>query len=419
MQLREPRIWLVHDPEDAPASTRALHALADLGRGIAVVRVTPGPQTLQSIAADLLKALGKDHSLPGTMRNGEENWRRASVWMSGERVRQLIVDRAETLQPKRWQDFIGLAAHCGLDLWLVAHGGSLTRGQREMLDDWPLAEVTIKQFLAMHPNPGTDTDAEARVKPDGPVEPFPAVPRSDFTTFRADCHLLLEPEAYERVEGEMRYAADLTRRWLSEAVTPDSAAMKEHLRELIEGCRFTDLALARLRAAQAVCLVAGLLVTVDLERLAASTRTARPLIDEQLVRELRRYACTRRAAASLISCLTGASPEAISRLNVNDVAEAEVRIAGKTFGVPALARGVLVAHIHARLQAGAGPDDALLSNAHRGSLGERCTPRTARRSIDDVARASGLMLWDERSTKEDRSNQQWLRRRGVSVSVIG
>ena len=28
MQLREPRIWLVEDPEDAPASTRALHALA-------------------------------------------------------------------------------------------------------------------------------------------------------------------------------------------------------------------------------------------------------------------------------------------------------------------------------------------------------------------------------------------------------
>ena len=66
MQLRDPRLWLVHDPEDAPASTRALHALADLGRGVAVVRVTPGLQALQPIAADLLEALGKDHSLPGT-----------------------------------------------------------------------------------------------------------------------------------------------------------------------------------------------------------------------------------------------------------------------------------------------------------------------------------------------------------------
>jgi hypothetical protein len=418
VQLREPRLWLVHDPEDAPASTRALHALADLGRGVAVVRVTPGLQTLQPIAADLLKALGKDHSLPGNIRSGEENWRRASVWMSGERVCQLIVDRAEALQPKRWQDFIGLAAHCGLDLWLVVHGGSLTRGQREMLDDWPLTEVTIEQFLAEHPDPGTDTDTEAPVKPDGPVEPFATVPRSDFTTFRADCHLLLAPEAFKRVEREMRYAADLTRRWLSETATPDSAGMKEHLRELIEDCRFTDLALARLRAAQAVCLLAGLLVTVDFERLAASMRTPRPLIDEQFVGELRRYACTRRAAASLISCLTAASPEAISRLNVSDVSDHEVRIAGKKFGVPAVARGVLAAHIHARLQAGARPDDALLSNAHCGSLGERCTPRTARRSIDDVARASGLMLWDERNTKDDHGDQQWLRRRGVSVSVV-
>ena len=151
---------------------------------------------------------------------------------------------------------------------------------------------------------------------------------------------------------------------------------------------------------------------------AASMRTPRPLIDEQFVGELRRYACTRRAAASLISCLTAASPEAISRLNVSDVSDHEVRIAGKKFGVPAVARGVLAVHIHARLQAGARPDDALLSNAHCGSLGERCTPRTARRSIDDVARASGLMLWDERNTKDDHGDQQWLRRRGVSVSVV-
>ena len=420
MKLPEPRLWLVSDPEDTPASTRALHALADLDGGVVVVRVTPGSSVLHTMAKDLLTALGKDHGRPGGVRCAEENWRRCAAWLSAERVRHLIVDRAETLSPNRWQDFIGLAAHCGASLWLVAHGGSLTRGQREMLDDWPLTEMTFDQFIAEQAaHAPTDPGRPgAPIACGSPAPDFPVLPRSDFTTFRADCRLLLAPDAFQSVEVEMRHAADMTRRWLAAAAEPDAAAMKEHLRELIKDCRSTDQALARLRAAQAACLMGGLLVTVDLERLAGSTETARPLIDRHLVDQLRAFTSPHHAAVALVACVTGASPAALSRLNMSDATGLAVTVDGRSCRVPEIAQSLLAAHLHQRLAAGAVADDALFSDAHRGELGERRTYRVLRRVINLVATATGLMLWGEFYNEDDVSQKHWLRRRGVSVQAL-
>lgn len=418
MQLREPRLWLVEDHEDAPASTRTLHALADLDSGIVVVRVTPGPRRLHTIAMDVLNALGKDQNGIGVVRVAEENWRRCAAWLSAERVQHLIVDRAETLQPNRWHDFIGLASHCGVSLWLIAHGASLNRGQREMLEDWPVRHVPFDGFIAEHTAAACDRDKPQGAAPAPPAAPFPTLPSSDFTTFRADCRLLLRPDAFQRVEVEMQDAAQITRRWLAGTSERDGTSMKVHLRDLIEDCRSTGQALARLRAAQAVCLLEGLLVRVDLERLAGSTQTARPLIDRQLVGQLRAYSSTHLAAVALVACLTGASPEAITRLNVGDVTDDAVRVDGRLLPVPDIARCVIAAHLHQRLAAGALPDDALFSDGQRGALGERSTPRAIRMAMRNVARASGLMLWGEHNTRDDLSQGHWLQRRGVSVRAV-
>lgn len=421
MQLREPRLWLVEDPEDAPATTRAMHALADLDGGIVVVRVTPGPRLLHAIATDLLRALGKDHDRNGAVRNGEENWRRATAWLAAEGVQHLIVDRAESMKPDRWRDFVGLAAHCGLSLWLIAHGASLTRAQREMLDDWPVARISFEQFLAERSLDARARNGHCKNQPiaDAPgARTFPTLPRSDFTTFRADCRQLLAPDAFEHVEAELQAGAQITRGWLADAPDPDAAAMKEHLRELIEDCGSIGQALARLRAAQAVCLVAGLLVTVDLERLAGSTRTIRPAIDARLLALLRAHSNTHLAAIALLACLTGASPEAMTLTNMRDVTDETINVAGRPFRVPEIARCVLAAHVHQRLAAGALPDDPLFADNHLGQLGERSTARAMRTAINKLSRSSGLMLWGEYSSREDLSKQYWLHRRGVSVQVL-
>jgi len=419
VQLPEPRIWLVHDPNDLPESTRELHALADLERGVIVVRVTPGPMVLQAIALDLLTALGKDHTRHGILRAGEENWRRGAAWLSAEQVGHLIIDRAELLKPDRWRDFIGLAAHCGQSLWLIVHGASLTRGQRDMPDDWPITEITYKQFITPHApamqRPGDSRDVLRSAEP---PTPFPTLPRSDFTTFRADCHALLSPEAFARVEVELADGARRMRRWLADAAEPDVEAITGRLRELIEDCLSTGQAVSRLRGAQAVGLMNGLLVRVDLERLAASTQTVLPRVDRQLVRQLRGYSDTHIPTIALLACLTGASPEAMTRLNVSDVTEDAVRVDGRSFAVPAVARCVLAAHIHRRLGAGALSDDALFADQHRGMQGQRNTVRALRTAINRLSKSSGLMLWCEYGSGEDRSRELWLQRRGVSMQVL-
>jgi hypothetical protein len=216
----------------------------------------------------------------------------------------------------------------------------------------------------------------------------------------------------------MQHALLMTRQWLADGRELDAAAMKQHLRELIEDCRSTGQALARLRAAQAVCLIEGLLVRVDLERLAGSTQTARTLVDHQLVGQLRAYSSTHLAAVALVACLTGASPEAITRLNVGDVTEDAIGVGGRSFPVPDVAWCVLAAHLHQRLAAGALPEDALFSDGQRGAPGDRSTPRAIRMAMRNVAKASGLMLWGEHNSRDDLSQGHWLQRRGVSVRAV-
>ena len=344
-------------------------------------------------------------------------------------MRRMAVGRADTASDRRprrdpagppWEAFIGLAAHCGQSLWLIAHGGSLARSQREVLTDWPLTEIDFGQFIAEHaPRIAGDVSSDG-LSAAASVEarPFPELPSSDFTTFRADCRQLLAADAFERVDAEMQDAARRTRRWLAENATPDAAAAYPYLRDLIDDCACTGQATARLRAAQAVCLMEGLLVTVDLERLAATMEIARPVIDHKLVGQLREYSQTRRVAAALLSCLTAVAPEALTQMNLSDANDNEVIVAGKAFAVPPVARGLLAAHVHQRCQAGARADDPLFADDYHGNLGNRLTPRSMRRAIDDVARASGLMLWGERRIKADPTNQGWMRRHGVSVKVI-
>jgi hypothetical protein len=420
VQLPEPRLWFVEDRADEPASTCALQALHDVDGGVVVVRVSPGPHRLHLIAMDVLAALGKHHLRPGSVRAGEENWRRCTAWLAGEQTQHLIVDRAEILQAHQWELFIGLAAHCGLSLWLIAHGGSLVRSQREMLTDWPLTEIDFGQFIAEHAPQIAGGVSPAGLSVAAPVatRPFPELPHSDFTTFRADCRQLLTADAFERIDAEMQDAACRTRRWLADTAVADTAATYPYLRELIDECACTGQAVARLRAAQAVCLMEGLLVTVDLERLAATLEIARPVIDRQLVGQLREYSNTRRAAAALLTCLTGAAPAALTQMNVSDVNDNEVLVAGRTFAVPQVARGLLAAHVHQRWQAGARADDPLFADDFHGVLGDRLAPPSVRRAVEDVARASGLMLWGERRIKADPTNQGWMRRRGVSVKAI-
>lgn len=131
---------------------------------------------------------------------------------------------------------------------------------------------------------------------------------------------------------------------------------------------------------------------------------------------LRAYSSTHSAAAALLACVTGGSPEALSRLNLGDVTPETVH-AEETHAVPEVARDILAAHIHTCLIAGASATDPLFAARRSRDPTKRSTPRALRTTISAVAQETGLMLWSEWHTSEDLSSAHWLRRR-VAVHDI-
>lgn len=163
--------------------------------------------------------------------------------------------------------------------------------------------------------------------------------------------------------------------------------------------------------------MAGLLIRVDLQRLAATTKTARAAADGTLVRALRAYSSTHSAAAALLAGVTGVSPQALCRLNLGDVTPESVS-AQETHAVPEVAREMLAAYIHTCLMEGASQTDPLFPARRGRDPTKRSTPRALRMTISAVAQETGLMLWSEWHTSEDLSSAHWLRRRGVAVRDI-
>jgi hypothetical protein len=423
VRLPDPRMTVVRDPDDVPERTQLLITLANLEAGRVVVRVTPGSPGLHWLALDVLRGLGKDPGRAGSARNAWENWRRATAWLVGERTRDLIVDRAELLSPLRWEQLAALAASCDLSLWLIFHGRTLTRGQRETLRTWPLREIDFPEFIAAVKRDGDSANQLSPVPSgaSGATNAFPELPLSDFTTFRADCRRLLSPEEFSIVDREILDGATRTRRLLADRPTDLRAALRDHLRDLIDGCRFTSAAVARLRGAQAACLIAGVLVRVDRQRLCVTSATSnRTAIDATFVRELRRYASTHHAAVALVCALSGLSPQALARLNLADAAPEHVAVGPEErFSMPEAAQAILAAHLHMRLIEGGIASDPLLPSLDDRTRSLRATPRALRKRLADIEDETGLTLWGEWHTLESRSDSSWLARRGITVQVIG
>jgi hypothetical protein len=413
---------VVRDPNDTRECTHLLNALADLDARRAVVRVTPGTRGLHWLALDVLRGLGKDPGRSGSGRNAWENWRRATAWLVGERTRDLIVDRAELLPPLRWEQLATLAASCDLSLWLILHARALTRGQREILRTWPFREIDFPEFIAAVKRDGNSA-IQLPPAPSGAygaTNAFPDVPHSDFTTFRADCRRLLGPEEFSIVDREILEGVTRTRHLLADRPADLRAVLCDHLRDLIDDCRFTGAAVARLHGAQAACLIAGVLVRVDRQRLRIRSATSnRTPIDAMLVRELRRYSSTHHAALALMCALSGRSPQALARLDLADATTERVAVGPRErLSVPEAAQSILAAHLQMRLMEGGVASDPLLPSLENRTRSLRATPRALRKRLTDIEDETGVTLWGEWHTLQSRSDSSWLARRGITVQVI-
>ncbi|MEU5431319.1 hypothetical protein ACH4UT_31690 [Streptomyces sp. NPDC020799] len=162
---------IIIDPDDDPDVTAAaLNAHSPTG-GRITVHPTPGASHPPGLAQDVLTALGK--RLPGHDPHVPRHhsswadmvqpaWTAAASWINAHRVGHLIVLRAHTLTPTRWEHLGTLRARTGIRLTLVWHAKP----------DAHLQARTAKLGTAHQEIHDLDT-VRARFHQKGPVRPGP------------------------------------------------------------------------------------------------------------------------------------------------------------------------------------------------------------------------------------------------------
>ena len=408
-------LHLLIDLDDAKTLDRQLRAQQSLCDGVVVCEAAPGSRTLYALAHDLLQGLGKDDRMAGAARNGQELWSRALIWLLAEQIRHLVVLRAQLLDARRWRRLIEAASVTGAELWLIASGQSLSRGQREVAAEWPLRQAALDdvvQALARRSSTTAEEPAAA-----APVGSFPALPDDDFTTFRATCRELLDERDFTTVDTLYQHAASKTQAWLNGRDELGENEVAGFLRGLVAGTCCAAEAVASLRAAQAVFFVGGYHVKVDPCSLAPEP--AAPGIEPAEVEQLRRYSKPRYAALAALRRLWTGPIAAICELRLCDVDQtgAGVRLDGQELLVPSAARPLLRAQLLARAFAGAPPDAPLFADEETltpGAAASSPTAKALQTSLRIVARETGMLglSMPPRLRAQDR---RWRRRSGVSV----
>lgn len=165
-------VRVVIDAADDPAWTRAALDAHHPDSGRITLHPTCGASSPPALAQDLLRTLG--HQLPPRNPNTPRHratwadqatpaWTAAACWTGAHRIGHLIVLRAHTLTPTRWEQLAALRRQTGIHLTLVWH--------RPM--DTALRERAARLGTGCQMINSLDT-ARARWKEKGPKRPRPA-----------------------------------------------------------------------------------------------------------------------------------------------------------------------------------------------------------------------------------------------------
>jgi hypothetical protein len=176
------RLLIVHDPDDEPSTQRLLAEIHDPGRGILVVRPTPGTTNHNNFALAVLAGLGKQiHPAP---RGVGDLWTLARAWTIGHQPDHLIVDRAHTLPQHLRADLLQLASDAAaVTLRLVVAGSADPALPGPMPDI--VEKPSFLHNLKLH-------QREPPPLPTGLRVPNITLPADGFLTFRAACRWVLD-----------------------------------------------------------------------------------------------------------------------------------------------------------------------------------------------------------------------------------
>lgn len=414
-----PEIHAVHDPADEIDHRDFVQSLQRPGNGVLVASITPGNRSTKGLTEDLLGGLGKRTGVGAKERHSGERWPKVIAWLVAEGVERLIVSRAHLLDGRAWQVLCELACACDFDLFLLVQRGSLTRGQLDQIERWPVALTEWPSFEVRFSATATAPDEEG-VSPEG--APFPHVPVDEFTTFGAACRRQLSDEDFARVEDEVTAARASAREWLKEGVAEQ--ALAAHLVDLVDDCADLDQALTRLRGVQLELFAEGYLLKLCVDVLAqASGARALPELTAAAADRLRRFSTTAHPAAGALALGGTLSPQGLVDLNVADVGDDGRRVSAgdAEIEIGAGAHPLVLSHKLFRLMEGAAPRDPLFLSELRQpgpKRYRRMPPAIMHALLAKASQQSGLALSRRHERPGDANAVSWMRRRGVSIQAL-
>lgn len=421
LRLPDPRLHLVTDNDDLAENAKFVSSLADLDHGRVVVNITPDGRNLDWLAADIERGLGKNPHVSGAGRNANDRWARIHAWLVGSEIESLFISRIQLLDGRRLKPLIDLALACGVDLWLIGQQDPLPKSIRQLLEDWPVEEVTAAAFRKKwrsNPAPKRKPDTGSVATPT-----FPRVPHDEFVLFRAACRDLLGPKDFKRLDSVFQATAAEVGQWLHshEAITEKEVGRL--VRDLVAPCRGLDEAISRLRGAQVAFFWHRYLLKLDVDRIvAAYAIEEKSELNKTTAAGLRSYAATRYPAAAALALATDWSPLDVSAIKIGDVGFESARVLVAGFGsLPAEAARLVAPHLVHRLLDGASDDDPLfvMHTTDESKRGDAASDRAIERMLNLVLREVGVRITASRSYSGLRGRSKgWRWREGVSVQPI-
>lgn len=186
---------VVVDPDDDIATLRAIRRLAVQQPSVLAVGIAPDSRTAPAVAWAILRSLGKriEH-----LEGETPQWHMAETWLKAHQLAELVVLRAQHLNPARRHELARLGERTGVAITLVYSGhGAAGQG----------ATLSLEELLTRKRRPPA---TEAR------SPPWPSVPRSHPLRVRRDCARALSRDEFGRVDALLFATSDRFDQWLRE-----------------------------------------------------------------------------------------------------------------------------------------------------------------------------------------------------------
>jgi hypothetical protein len=418
-----PAVRIVLDPGDTKGCAELVGGLHSLAAGRVVCQATHTGRGAGGLGLELLIGLGKRFDAARTERVHGRQWQLAELWMAAERTRELFILRAHRLGPGQWERLIGLAASCGITLWLIVHQAQLRDRHAAAVQPIAHQQLTLEQFAARWPSPPA-----AAAQSDW----FPEVPSTDFPTFRAACRKLLDQASFDLVDERYNQAFSAARSWLRDHTSDwrvashpldsvDVDAVAALLQRLTVTSSSPSETLVRLRGAQAGLFLHGVLVTLDLSaRSMLGSMELRATLSPAMATRLRGLCTPEWTAAAALALLAEPGGGELAAMDLGHITPdaAQVTVGSlRELQVPAYARSLLLAQVLQRRRQGADIDAPLFADP----TGQRCSPTDLSMLVDTVATKVAIGSLHQGAgflAGPSSLGAAWLARRGLTVTRI-